>query len=1382
ISEDIMKDGLAFYENGLPVPGDLIPTDTTSWGRVPTVPPVVYAFANNPEHRALQDVGLDGLDSLGEIAVFNDYYQDVLASPNLSNDAKARIVADLSNDVYKFWDDPDFTDEDDVFTRYKRFNNPEGNSPISQPGQRISNAYTNFPDSEDVNRDGSMNRTESYFDYQIPINHDGNNGLEWNEYITDTVVNPGNQVWYRFKVPIDQYDEKVGGIQDFRSIKFIRMYMTGFESPITLRFASLDLTRNQWRRVTRPLENAEPSPNLPEDNEFDISVVNIEEHSSRSPFRYIIPPGITRERNYQSTFANAFLNEQSLALNICNLENGRTNAVYRLLGEFDMRYYERLKMFIHAETLDGLEDGDLSIVMRLGSDYTNNYYEYEIPLVFSTFNSEESYERIVWPEENEFDFPLELLKDVKLSRNQASSSFQVPYEEPDPEKPQNTVRVVGNPNTGAVKSIMVGVKNKSGRTNFCTEVWINELRLTGLNEQGGVAGLARLDMKLADFGNISMSANFSSVGWGSLEQKVQQRNKEAITQYDIAGDFQLGRFLPENANIDIPFFAQYSSDVRTPQYDPYDLDVELNEKLDLAETRTERDSLRRQAIDKTEIKSVNLTNVRKRRSDNDKPMPWDIENISVSYAYTETNRSDPIIEQDDNIHHSGTLNYRFSRTVTYIEPFKEMLGSIKPLKLIADFNFNPLPNSLGFRTTVDRRMNQRQYRFSKGAFSQSTSRQFLWNRNHDITWDLTRALKLNFVAQSNSVVDELDNAGFDLEGNFVGDSKQARKDFMWDNIRDFGRIKDYNHTFTANYKVPIDKLPYMDWVSLDARYSAGYTWSAASINVPFLGNSLFNSRGESLRGTLNFERLYNQIGYLSRINRGAGPAGRGAAGRGSAGQRDTGRDAPRQPSTIERVIIRPLLLVRRARFNYNRDYTSFVPGFLQEPTFAGMTSGFKAPGLGYAFGQQPSDSWLMRNSSQKGWFSADLRQNQNTSRTYSESWNTEVNLEPFRDFRIDLKMEKRFTNSESFLFKNFGEDFIPPEDFMNADYGFGTNSQFGSYSVSYLAMNTLFRDGTDEIQALFNTFKSNRSVISGRLNPDGDPHPQDGPNYKEGFGSNQEEVIIPSFLAAYTGTDASEMKLNVFDVNPLPNWTVNYNGLSRIPFFSEIFERVTITHGYQSSLTANRFESRLSYTEDEGGNSQIPGNLDSVSGNYYPQLSVPELVINESFVPLIGINIQTKGGIELSFDFKKSRTLALSTVGQNLNETRSTDFTVGVGYVIKNFRFGGQAPRQRRGEREPGDTRGGQAGGQTATRDLRILFDFSVRDDRTLQHSWGLDINPRDTRGQRAVRIAPAIEYDLSQNLSLRLFMDYFRTVPYTTQSYPITNTQAGIRVRFTLN
>lgn len=1382
VSEDIMKDGLAFYENGLPVPGDFIPTDTTAWGRVPTVPPVIYAFANDPEHRALQDVGLDGLDSLGEIAVFNDYYQSILASTILTNEAKAEIIADLANDDYKFWDDPSFTEDDDIFTRYRRFNNPEGNSPISQPGQRISNAYTNFPDSEDVNRDGSMNTTEAYFDYQIPIRHNGNNGLEWNDFITDTVVNPGNQIWYRFKVPINQYDNRVGGIQDFRSIKFIRMYMTGFEKPVTLRFASLDLTRNQWRRVTRQLDNAPPNTELPGDNEFDISVVNIEEHSSRTPFRYIIPPGIVRERNYQSTFSNAFLNEQSLALNICNLQSQRMNAVYRLLGEMDMRYYERLKMFVHAETLDAMEDDDLSIVMRIGSDYTSNYYEYEIPLKFSRFEAGKSYDRIVWPEENEFDFPLELLKDVKINRNQAGVANNVIYEEPDPEKPQNTVRVMGNPNTGAVKTIMVGVRNNSTNSTFCAEIWINELRLTGLNEQGGVAGLARLNMKLADFGNIAISGSHTSVGWGSLEQRVQQRSKEAITQFDIAADFELGRFLPEEANVDIPFFAQYSTEIRTPQYDPYDLDLELSEKLDLAETSAERDSLRDQAISRTDIKSFNFTNVRKRRSGDAPVRPWNIENFSLTYAYTETNRSDPILEQDDNTRHTGTLNYRYSRPATYVEPLKNVFGGARALRLISDFNFNPLPNSIGFRTTLDRRLNQRLYRFSEGEFSTSTSRQFLWNRDHDVTWDLTRSLKLNFVAQGNAVIDELDDSGFTLQNEFVGTEKSDRRDYVLDNIRDFGRLRDYNHSFTANYKVPIDKLPYLDWVNVDARYNASYNWAAAPVRVEFLGNSISNARGESIRATLNFERLYNQIGYLSRINQRARPGRATPPGRGGQQtDRDRDRQGPRQPSTIERVIVRPLLLVRRGRFNYNRDYTSFVPGLMFEPTFAGMASGLSTPGIDYAFGRQPSDTWLLDNATEKGWFSADLRQNQNVSRTYSESWNATVDLEPFRDFRIEIKMDKRFSSSESFLFKNFGEDFIEPEDYLNAEYGFGRITEFGSYSVSYLALNTLFKDSNQEIQGLFNTFKSNRSTISGRLNPDGNEHPFDGPGFKEGFGANQEEVILPSFLAAYTDTDPEDIRLNVFDVKPLPNWSINYNGLSRLPFFSDIFDRVTISHGYQSSLTANRFDSRLSYTTDETGNSQIPENIDSVSGNYYPRLSVPELVINESFTPLIGISVQTKSGIDISFDYKRSRTLALSTIGQNLNETRSTDYTFGFGYVIKDFRFGGQAPAQR-GDRQPGDTRDRRPGQQSTTRDLRILFDVSVRDDRTLQHSWGLDINPRDTRGQRAVRIAPAVEYDLSRNLSLRVFMDYFRTVPYTTQSYPITNTQAGIRVRFTLN
>lgn len=1386
VSEDIMKDGLAFFENGLPVPGDVLPSDTTSMGRVPTVPPVVYAFANDPEHRALQDVGLDGLDSLGEIEVFNEYFEDIISSPNLSNEAKERIVSDLSNDNYKFWDDPSFDEDDSVFDRYKRYNHPAGNSPISQAGQRISNAFTNFPDSEDVNRDGSMNRTEAYFDYQIPIKHDGNNGLEMHDFITDTVVNSGNEVWYRFKVPIKQYDRKIGGIQDFRSIKFIRMYMTGFESPITLRFASLELARNQWRRVTRALENAGPSTELEGDSEFDISVVNIEEHSSRSPFRYIIPPGIQRERNFQSTVSNAFLNEQSLALEMCDLEPDRINAAYRHLGEFDMRYYERLKMFVHAETLDNLDDGDLSVVMRLGSDYTNNYYEYEIPLKFSQFDSDETYNRIVWPEENEFDFPLEVFKDVKINRNSSGAPINVIYEEADPEKPNNTIRVRGNPNTGAVKSIMVGVKNKSQKTNFCAEVWINELRVTGLNEQGGVAGLARLNMKLADFGNVSLNANYSSVGWGALEERIQQRNKEAITQYDVTADFELGRFLPENANIDIPFFVQYSADIRTPEFDPYDKDLKLDEKLDLADTPQERDSLREQAIDKTEITSFNFTNVRKRRTGQDPPMPWDIENLSLSYAYTETNRTDPIMEQEDNIHHSGAINYRYSRQVNYIEPFKSLLGDSRALRLFSDFNFNPFPNTFGFRTTLDRRMNQRKYRFSK-EFSRSTSRQFLWNRDHEIAWDLTRSLKINFNAQSNSVIDELDDNGFDfISDEFVGTSKSARREHVWDNIQDFGRKKSYDHALSANYKVPIDKLPLMDWVSVDLRYSSTYTWSAAPWNIRNLGNSIYNSSGESVRANLNFERLYNQSDYLSKINRGSAGRGRGATRgrtRGADPDRQTAErgDQPREPSTIEKVLIRPLMLVRRARFNFNRDYSSFVPGFFPEPGFAGMTDGFSTPGLDYVLGRQPSDAWLLRNASQNGWFSADRRQNQSVSRTFTESWNAELNLEPFRDFRIDLKMDKRFSENESFLFKNFGDVEVDPEDFRNADFGFGRNNQFGSYTISYLALNTLFQDDDKGIRDLFDQFKSNRSVVSGRLNPDGDPHPKDGPNFREGFGANQEEVLLPSFLAAYTDTEASKISLDLFDAKPMPNWTVNYNGLSRLPFLSEIFERVTISHGYQSTLTANRFESRLSYTEDESGSSQIPENIDSISGNFYPQISVPELVINESFTPLIGINIETKSGIEFRLDFKKSRTLALSTVGQNINETRSTDFSVGFGYVIKDFRFGGQRPGQR-GSREPGDTRQSRPGQAAPSRDLRILFDLSLRDDRTLQHSWGLDINPRDTRGQRTVRIAPAVEYDITNNLSLRLFMDYFRTVPYTTQAYPITNTQAGIRVRFTLD
>ena len=134
---------------------------------------------------------------------------------------------------------------------------------------------------------------------------------------------------------------------------------------------------------------------------------------------------------------------------------------------------------------------------------------------------------------------------------------------------------MGNPNLGEVRGFLVGIENKSSQSlelQDCAEVWINELRLSGLDEKGGWAATGRVDVQLADLGTLSLSGSAKSIGFGTIEQRVNERSREFFTQLDVATNLQLGKLLPKSAGLEIPFYASYSQTVTNPEYDPYDQD------------------------------------------------------------------------------------------------------------------------------------------------------------------------------------------------------------------------------------------------------------------------------------------------------------------------------------------------------------------------------------------------------------------------------------------------------------------------------------------------------------------------------------------------------------------------------------------------------------------------------------------------------------------------------------------------------------------------------------------------------------------------------------------------------------------------------------------
>jgi len=1402
ISEDILRDSRKFFENGLPGPANPDRrVDTTNWSVVPIAQQITRAFDNDPETRLLQDVGLDGLDNDSERLKYGDFIDAIRVANSV---AAERVARDPANDDYRYYRDNSFSDQDGILNRYRDYNNPQGNSRAADGNSTRVQSATNIPDAEDLNRDNTLNETENYFQYRVPLRADPLNPREIDAnvtpFITDRRVSEdGRRVWYRFRVPLNGPDKvAVGGIRDFRSIRFMRMYLRGFRKPVTLRLARLELVRNTWRRYTQPLSDEPVTCDVPTD--FITDVVNIERNTSREPFNYVLPEGIQREQSL-GVF-NTLQNEQSVSMLIRNLCDGDAEGIFKTVN-MDWRVYERLKMFVHAEELDGVEvaPGDLSIFVRIGSDFKENYYEYEIPLVMSEVDNlpanpiSPEYKNEVWRPENEFDFPLSLLTDIKRVRNDEGFPLGEEYVQvlnPDDPLMSHKVRIRGNPNAGFVKVAMVGIRNPQGGENIPlnTEVWINELRLTGLDERGGMAAIGRVDAQLADFGNLTFAGNISTIGFGALDQKVQQRQREQITGYDIAANFELGRFLPDRWGVRVPFYTQYSKTVRRPEFDPYDLDIKLTDKIDDADTREQQDSIRTISQDIATIKSYTLTNVGKNRTTNRAPRPWDIENFSASYAYTEADRSDPIIEFDNEKRHTASLDYGYSKSPNYVEPLKTIKG--KYLQLLSQFNFNPLPNAFTFSTLMDRRLATTRYRFTglDDRFNTFFNKSFIWERNYNLQWDLTKSLKLTFNAVNASVIDEPNETDIrnDLD---IEDPVQFRRDSIWRNIAQFGRTKNYLHNFQVTYNLPLRLVPILDWIQVRAQYQAEYGWSAASLNVDSLGNVIQNRQDRQLSGDFNFEGLYNKWGYLREINRGSGgpasgpPQRPGAAPQPSQRQEEGERRESTGPSTFERVLIRPLLMIRRGRLNYRERFATVVPGYMPQSGLFGM-DGFDAPGWDFIAGGQPrirelqeseyktDRDWLYQ-ASRKGWITSNVLQNREVIQEYTQTWDGRLTVEPFRDFRIDFDIRRDFTENYTEYFKDTLFNDQP-------DFAHTVPKAFGSMTITYSALNTLFQDDRQQIIDLFRTFEANRVIISERLGGD---ELHDDPilaeqGYRKGYGRTQQDVLIPAFIAAYRGEDPNSVKLNIFDQAPRLNWRLTYNGLSRVPLFSGLFQNFSLTHGYQSTLTVNNFNTGLDWLRTRGG---FGGPVNELNGNFYPRLEVPQVVITEAFSPLIAVDATLKNGMSLGLDFKKARTLAMSFVSNQLSETQTKEFVIAFGWLLRGINlpfFGGGGGGGGTGPIDLGQGNA-PAAGRLQGRDLDINFNFALRDDVTFNHLLDQGII-EPTRGNYSLSISPSAEYQISRNLSLRLFFDYRRNVPKTSAGFPRTDTQGGVIVRFQLN
>ena len=1489
VSEDILRDGKKFYESGMPVDGSKSFT-YTQWGKIPTQSTVTYAFATTSGSRALQDVGFNGLTDAEEQEFYKSAYLDQIQG-KVNQAVFDSIFADPARDDYHYFRGSDWDQmRAPILQRYKYINNPQGNSPDSDSrSESYDTSYKSTPDVEDINQDYTLNEYEKYFQYRVSIRPEDlvvgtNHIVDKREYSQTWRDNTKSSVtWYQFRIPVDEFESRQGNINDFSSIRFMRMFLTGFKKPIVLRFGTLDLVRGEWRTYDQQLSAASGGT-------LEASAVNLEENAEKTPVNYVLPPGISREQDpSQPQLVES--NEQALSLVVKNLTSGEAKAVYKNTT-LDLRQYKRIQMFTHANALEqnttNLKDRELAVFIRLGSDYKNNYYEYEIPLTLtaprSNYNRNVPADRrLVWPEENMFDVALSIFTNLKKERNKAKAqglaSYMAPYSAYDSEHPNNKLTIVGNPSLGEVKTMMIGVRNNSGDIKS-GEVWVNELRLKEHNNKGGWAANANLNIQLSDFGSVNATGRYVSEGFGGLEDGVASRSTDNYGTYSVTTSLEMGKFFPDKAKVSIPVYYSVTKEKTSPKYNPMDTDMELKDALDAAGSKAERDSIENIAVTKVTQTNFSVSNARVGIATKRHPMPYDPANFSFTYshAHQHTTGETTVREQRDNWR--GALDYSWTPVYKSWEPFKKIKNKSKWLDILKRFGLNWLPQNLAFNTEMTHETYELQERdmesLTKSQLPITFSDQFLWNREFALRWDLTKNLHMNFQSATHAQVDV---PYPDVNTDLYADQYHAWKDSVYrsavlNSVRTWGTPLDYSQSFTASYKVPLNLLPVFDWVNTDASYSSNYSWERGmeDENGNSYGNTINTHRELTLNGSFNLVKLYNHVPFLKKVNekfertqsrsqllrkkqekekkkkdakelaadpKKALPKNKKAFEKEITLLPDTtlsirhGKNSKRlivsaktadgklfpikykkvdnnQIKLISKVdsakkikisvlakepleekswyktwqtVARLAMMVRNVSFNYRSSYQLTLPGFTPSigDAFGQKKVGSMAPGLDFAFGLVDDDyigkarenDWLLRNDS--------VATPATTSKT--ENLQLRMTLEPVKDLKIDLSAVRTQTTQKSIQYMYEGTP----------------TTQSGSFQMSTISLSTAFEGMGDANSGYrsktFEKFVNSLAGYRDRVEAQyaGTVYPAGSALGGGKFDASRTpvnqysgDVMIPAFLNAYTSMGGNSLSLFPALSRLLPNWTVRYSGLGRLPWFRDHFKSVNINHSYKSIFAVGSYNSYSTYQEYMNGLGFIS---DTSTGNPSPSsmFNISQVSINEAFSPLLGMDVTFNNNMTLKGEYRQTRVLNLSMTSVQLNEALSKDWVIGMGYRINNFSLfegGARKLKVKTGAGNKKDNRNASSNSQQmrgTNHDLNLRLDFSFRKQAAIVRDIAT-MTSSASSGNNALKLSFSADYTFSKLLTMSFYYDRQTNTPLlSSSSYPTTTQDFGLSIKFSL-
>lgn len=792
----------------------------------------------------------------------------------------------------------------------------------------------------------------------------------------------------------------------------------------------------------------------------------------------------------------------------------------------------------------------------------------------------------------------------------------------------------------------------------------------------------RITAKLADVATISFAGSRMTPGFGSIEQHAAEIEREDFRSIDFSTSVEFGKFFPERWRLRIPMYYAYSRQSTLPEYDPLDSDIPLEVALDNAANRHLRNSIKRNAEDYVMRKSLNFTNVGIESKDG-KSHFFDWSNLSLTYSYNKSFARNVNLERDLEKNYRGLISYIYNGMPPIVEPFKKSKSKTlnsKYLRLIKDFNFYYMPSM--FSITSDITRNYREVK-SKNLdnpnllIEPTYDKDFMWTRDYAFKFNLTRNLVVDFHATTQARIDEPEGI---VDRQRDPEHYQQWKDTVWNNILDGGRPVNYNHDFSVQYTVPVNKLPFLDWTSLQLGYSTRYDWQAAAVTADStnLGNVIRNASALQMNGDLSLTSLYNKSKFLRemirpprkqrgknvkfetgmdkvqkgkpvvvrhRLKTGDIQARLTAAdgkniklGYESVGRNKirinssetleggkllvTGTETPHAGvgNAVARFFVGILTGFKTLSVGYSEDKGTTLPGFLPEARWLGQQSynGSSAPGFKFLFGGQDENFGL--KAAGKGWITTDSTQNN-----------------PF---------------------------------LMNASR-------------------------TVYVRALFEPIKKLR-------------------------------------------------------VNLTSNWRVVYTGLIDFAFMKKVFKSISVNHNYICKYNIGSFASNLKYAEDAR----------DLQDNWMSLFDVNLVSINEQFNPLISMDMVWANNLTTHWDINRRRDVSLSLVNAQLSETSGNEIVLGLGYRFGNLPIFLKSKQ--------------------LNNDINVQFDFSIRKNNTIIRRITENVDQL-TAGEKVMSIKVSADYTFNNRLNLRLFYDRKVDTPYLSLSYPTTNTNFGLSIRYTL-